>query len=154
MKNTTFELICGRTTTHLSGCVVVSSFISAPVVGVKPGGVAAAHPVFCLSNLVLPFAHRCLLNGIALAARRSSTTQRLQAGVPTSHSRSGFAAAFSVLDRCGRISNVRLLSRIISQGRERGFHGVKKVYGYSWFSIEKRKSLWYNSRQKKDWVLD
>ena len=127
---------------------MVSLLGYAPVVGVKLGGDAAAHPVFCLSNFSLPLAHRCLLNDIPLAARRSSTTQRLQAGVPTSHSRPGFAAAFSVLDRCGRIRNVRLLARIISHGGNRTNHGVKKVYGTLDFVAFHRWFVCYNSHRE------
>ena len=86
LENTTFQIDSGRATTHLSGCVVASSFYQSPVVGAKLGGDAAAHPVFCLSNLTMPF-HRCLLNGTPLVARWPATARRLQAGAPTSHSR-------------------------------------------------------------------
>ena len=135
MKITTFQHKRERTTTHLSGCVVASLFVYAPVVGVKLGGDAAAHPVFRFLNLCLPCHVYVLLAHTPLAALEPSTTSRLQAGVHL-HSRSG-SAVNCVLGYCGRIRNVRLLTRIISRIVD-GFSAcVKKVCAYSvnwyWF---------------------
>ena len=120
LKTTTFHWTCGRATTRLSGCVVVSSFMSAPVVGVKVGGDAAAHPVFCLSNLSLPFAHGCLLNGTPLAARRPATARRLQAGAPTSHSRPRSVVVYQrsrpLWTNLGRLSFARIIPRNVLGG--------------------------------------
>ena len=117
LKTTTFHWICGRATTHLSGCVVVLLFISAPVVGVKLGGDAAAHPVFCLSSFFLPCHVYALVAHTPLAAHNAQYAKPLQAGVHL-HFRLGFAAS-CVLGNRWRTSNVRSLSRIISRRRLR-----------------------------------
>ncbi|MBQ0032058.1 MAG: hypothetical protein KBT68_04570, partial [bacterium] len=80
-KITTFQHKSERTTTHLSGCVVASSFFYAPVVGVKPGGDAAAHPVFCLSSFFPPCHVYALLAHTPLAAHNAQYAKLLQAGV-------------------------------------------------------------------------
>ena len=88
MKTTTFQYKRERTTTHLSGCVVASLFVYAPVVGVKLGGDAAAHPVFCLSSFFLPCHVYALLAHTPLAAHNAQDAKPLQAGVHL-HSRMG-----------------------------------------------------------------
>ena len=116
LKITTFQHKSERTTTHLSGCVVASSFFYAPVVGVKVGGDAAAHPVFCCPKS-LTRKHRHPLKGIPFAARRHSTVPRLQTGMPTSHPRTEAVVDESVLCLCGRFPSVSLLPRIIAQAQ-------------------------------------
>lgn len=104
MKITTFQHKSERTTTHLSGCVVASLFFYAPVVGVKTGGDAAAHPVFYFANLCQPFHVYALLAHTPLAAHNAQYAKLLQAGVHL-HSRLGFAAS-CVLGNRWRIQNV------------------------------------------------
>ena len=118
---------------------MVSLFSYAPVVGVKVGGDAVAHPVFCFLNLCLPCHVYALLAHTPLAALEPSTTTRLQAGVHL-HSRSG-SAVNCVLGYCGRIRNVRLLARIIPRKDFAGFAETKKVSGTVNYFIVDRKNL-------------
>lgn len=79
LKTTTFH-DSERVTTHLSGCVVVSLFCQAPVVGVKVGGDAAAHPVFCLSSFFLPCHVYALLAHTQLAAHNALYAKNCKRG--------------------------------------------------------------------------
>ena len=126
MKNTTFQHKRERTTTHLSGCVVASLFVYAPVVGVKLGGDAAAHPVFCLSSFFLPCHVYALLAHTPLAARRPTTDTTASGGALGTPAHDS-PCPRDVVGRCGRIRNVRLFVGIIARSEDRCFMPHKKV---------------------------
>ena len=103
---------------------MVSLFCHTPVVGVKLGGDAAAHPVFCLSKLSLPCHVYALLAHTPLAALEPSTTTRLQAGVHL-HSRLG-PAVNCVLGYCGRNPKRSFVVVNYITGAAKGIFGLSK----------------------------
>ena len=104
------------------------------------GGDAAAHPVFCLTNLFLPCHVYALLAHTPLAALMPLTTIRLQAGVHL-HSRPGFAVMMRERRSWTNLKRSFVVANYSTKGFCRVYGKIKKCQWTVLFCVENRKTM-------------